>query len=221
MQLTQRKRQQALLLWGAIILITIISLFIVIVINKNRRLAVQKRINTILLRRREQKAHAIEITELEQELGNKTKQIIDQQLLSDNQISMEKSEKEQLLQQYRNLQKQFARFILRDSDLLQKLNPENKVQPLTPDEWNQLAVVINQKSDNSIINLRNDFPELSEMDIQLCMLTLLGLSNVQIADVLKRTSSTIKKRKHNIKTAIFGVQDTNIHFEFILRRLCS
>ena len=221
MQLTQRKRQQAILLWGAIFLIVVISVFIVIIINKNRRIAVQKRINTILLRRREQKAHAIAITELEQELDDKAKQIIDQQLLSDNQISMEKNEKEQLLQQYKNLQKQFARFILRDTDLLQKLNPEKQVQPLTPDEWDQLAVVINQNSDNSITNLRNDFPELSKTDIQICMLTLLGLSNVQIADVLKRTSSTIKKRKHNIKTAIFGVQDTNIHFEFILRRLCS
>ena len=221
MQLTQRKRQQAILLWGAIIMIVVIAVFVVIVINKNRRIAVQKRINTILLRRREQKAHVIAITELEQELNDKAKQIIDQQLLSDNQISMEKNEKEQLLQQYRNLQKQFTRFILRDTDLLQKLNSEKQVQPLTPDEWDQLAVVINQKSDNSIINLRNDFPELSKTDIQICMLTLLGLSNVQIADVLKRTSSTIKKRKHNIKTAIFGVQDTNIYFEFILRRLCS
>ena len=50
---------------------------------------------------------------------------------------------------------------------------------------------------------------------------MLGLSNTQISEVLERTSSTVKKRKHNIKTAIFGVQDTNIHFEIILRRLCS
>ena len=221
MQLAQRKRQQAILLWGAIIMIVVIAVFVVIVINKNRRIAVQKRINTILLRRREQKAHVIAITELEQELNDKAKQIIDQQLLSDNQISMEKNEKEQLLQQYRNLQKQFTRFILWDTDLLQKLNPEKQVQPLTPDEWDQLAVVINQNSDNSIINLRNDFPELSKTDIQICMLTLLGLSNVQISVILKRTSSAIKKRKHNIKTAIFGVQDTNIYFEFILRQLCS
>ncbi|MBO4452172.1 MAG: hypothetical protein J5770_07140 [Bacteroidaceae bacterium] len=221
MQLTQGKRQQAIVLWGTIILIVVISVFIVIIINKNRRIAVQKRINTILLRRREQKAHAMAITELEQELNEKTKQVIDQQIISDNQISMEKNEKEKVLQQYKNLQKQFARFILRDTDLLQKINPEKQVQPLTPDEWEQLAVVINQKSNNSIINLHNDFPELSNTDIKICMLTLLGLSNSQIADVLERTSSAIKKRKHNIKTAIFGVQDTNIYFEFILRQLCS
>ena len=177
--------------------------------------------NTILLRRREQKTHAMEISELEQELYEKTKQVIDQQIISDNQISMEKNEKEKVLQQYKNLQKQFARFILRDTDLLQKINPEKQVQPLAPDEWEQLAIVINQKSNNSIINLHNDFPELSNTDIKICMLTLLGLSNSQIADVLERTSSAIKKRKHNIKTAIFGVQDTNIYFEFILRQLCS
>ena len=221
MQLTQGKRQQAIVLWGTIILIVVISVFIVIIINKNRRIAVQKRINTILLRRREQKAHAMAITELEQELNEKTKQVIDQQIISDNQISMEKNEKEKVLQQYKKLQKQFARFILRDTDLLQKINPEKQVQPLTPDEWEQLAIVINQKSNNSIINLHNDFPELSNTDIKICMLTLLGLSNSQIADVLERTSSAIKKRKHNIKTAIFGVQDTNIYFEFILRQLCS
>ena len=221
MQLSQRKRQQAIILWGTIILIVVIAVFIVIIINKNRRIAVQKRMNTILLHRREQKAHTMKITELKQELNEKTKQVIDQQIISDNQISMEKNEKEKVLQQYKNLQKQFARFILRDTDLLQKINPEKQVQPLTPDEWEQLAVVINQKSNNCIINLHNDFPELSKADIKICMLTLLGLSNSQIADVLERTSSAIKKRKHNIKTAIFGVQDTNIYFEFILRQLCS
>ena len=221
MQLSQEKRLQAIVLWGTIILIVVISVFIVIIINKNRRIAVQKRMNTILLRRREQKTHAMEISELEQELYEKTKQVIDQQIISDNQISMEKNEKEKVLQQYKNLQKQFARFILRDTDLLQKINPEKQVQPLAPDEWEQLAIVINQKSNNSIINLHNDFPELSNTDIKICMLTLLGLSNSQIADVLERTSSAIKKRKHNIKTAIFGVQDTNIYFEFILRQLCS
>ena len=123
--------------------------------------------------------------------------------------------------QYNQLQEQFAKFVLRDTDLLQKINPEKQVGPLTPNEWEQLAIVINQNNNNCIFNLRNDFPELSETDIRICMLTMLGLSNTQISEVLERTSSTVKKRKHNIKTAIFGVQDTNIHFEIILRRLCS
>ena len=221
MQLSQRKRQQAIILWGTIILIVVIAVFIVIIINKNRRIAVQKRATTVLLRKRDYQKHITEISKYEQALNDKVQQIINLQINSNNHLSTEKAEKAQLLLQYNQLQEQFAKFVLRDTDLLQKINPEKQVEPLTPNEWEQLAIVINQNNNNCIFNLRNDFPELSETDIRICMLTMLGLSNTQISEVLERTSSTVKKRKHNIKTAIFGVQDTNIHFEIILRRLCS
>ena len=221
MQLSQRKRQQVIILWGTIILIVVIAVFIVIIINKNRRIAVQKRATTVLLRKRDYQKHITEISKYEQALNDKVQQIINLQINSNNHLSTEKAEKAQLLLQYNQLQEQFAKFVLRDTDLLQKINPEKQVGPLTPNEWEQLAIVINQNNNNCIFNLRNDFPELSETDIRICMLTMLGLSNTQISEVLERTSSTVKKRKHNIKTAIFGVQDTNIHFEIILRRLCS
>ena len=218
MQLAQHKRQQAFMLWGAIILIIVISVFVVVIYHKNLKIVRQKRVNTILLRRRERAEHTKAINDQKQLFTEKIVHLTDQILELQHRQQKEKTVNAQIQHQLQDMQHLLTEMILKGTTFMQKLNSSSPV-PLTNEEWRQLEVIINQKRNNIIANIRNDFPELSLLDFKICMLTVLALSNTEIGLVLEHSQSSIKKHKHYIKTAKFGVQDTNIGFESILFEL--
>ncbi len=218
MQLAQHKRQQAFMLWGAIILIVVISVFVVIIYHKNLKIACQKRVNAILLRRRDRAEHTKAINDQKQSFTERIVHLTDQILELQHRQQKEKMVNVQIQRQLQDMQNLLAEMILKGTTFMQKLDSYSPV-PLTDEEWHQLEVIINQKRNNIIANICNDFPKISPFDLRICMLTVLALSNTEIGLVLEHSQSSIKKHKHYIKTAIFGVQDTNIDFESILFEL--
>ncbi|MBR2153331.1 MAG: hypothetical protein IJ901_01770, partial [Bacteroidaceae bacterium] len=78
---------------------------------------------------------------------------------------------------------------------------------------------LNAINGNCIAHVRKDFPRLHEEDIQLCILTLLGLSNRAIGNIYGLTISAVQHRKLKLKKDGFGEPDADTTLEQVLTRV--
>ena len=110
-------------------------------------------------------------------------------------------------------------FILERTEVMKKLNQGgDSVIYLSPHEWSEIERTLNAIDSNRFANLREQYPNMQEDDIHLCILTRLGLSNRTIGNIYCITISAVQHRKLKLKKDVFGETNPNITLEQLLTK---
>jgi tetratricopeptide (TPR) repeat protein len=108
-------------------------------------------------------------------------------------------------------------FILERTEVLKKLNQGgDSLITLKPHEWNEIERTLNAIDNNRFAKIREQYPNMQEDDIRLCILTRLGLSNRTIGNIYCITISAVQHRKLKLKKDVFGETNPDITLEQIL-----
>ena len=107
--------------------------------------------------------------------------------------------------------------ILERTEALKKLN-QNDGSPITlnPHEWKEIERTLNAIDNNRFAHIREQYPNMQEEDIRLCILTRLGLSNRSIGNIYCISVSAVQHRKLKLKKEVFGESNPDITLEQIL-----
>ena len=76
---------------------------------------------------------------------------------------------------------------------------EYKEYALSKNQLLALRDAVDRHFDNFTQKLRNDYPELSNDDIDCCCLLLLGLKDVEVSALIQKDYTTINRRKHRFE----------------------
>ena len=110
-------------------------------------------------------------------------------------------------------------FILERTEVMKKLNQSgDTLITLKPHEWSEIERTLNAIDNNRFANLREQYPNMAEDDIRLCILTRLGLSNRTIGNIYCITISAVQHRKLKLKKDVFGETNPDITLEQILTK---
>ena len=108
-------------------------------------------------------------------------------------------------------------FILERTEAMKKLNQSSdSLIYLSPHEWSEIERTLNAIDNNRFANLREQYPNMQEDDIRLCLLTRLGISNRTIGNIYCITISAVQHRKLKLKKEVFGESNPDITLEQIL-----
>ena len=109
-------------------------------------------------------------------------------------------------------------FILERTEVMKKLNQSgNSLIYLSPHEWSEIERTLDAIDNNRFANLREQYPNMQEDDIRLCLLTRLGISNRTIGNIYCITVSAVQHRKLKLKKDVFGESSPDITLEQILK----
>ena len=110
-------------------------------------------------------------------------------------------------------------FILERTEVMKKLNQGgDSLIYLSPHEWSEIERTLNAIDNNRFANIREQYPNMQEDDIRLCILTRLGISNRTIGNIYCITISAVQHRKLKLKKEVFGETNPDITLEQILRK---
>ena len=110
-------------------------------------------------------------------------------------------------------------FILERTEVMKKLNQSgDSLVTLKPHEWSEIERTLNAIDNNRFANIREQYPEMTEDDIRLCILTRLGISNRAIGNIYCITVSAVQHRKLKLKKDVFGETNPDITLEQILTK---
>ena len=110
-------------------------------------------------------------------------------------------------------------FILERTEVIKKLNQGgDSLIYLSPHEWSEIERTLNAIDNNRFANIREQYPNMQEDDIRLCILTRLGISNRTIGNIYCITISAVQHRKLKLKKEVFGETNPDITLEQILRK---
>ena len=108
-------------------------------------------------------------------------------------------------------------FILERTEVMKKLNQGgDSIIYISPHEWGEIERTLNAIDNNRFANLREQYPNMQEDDIRLCLLTRLGISNRTIGNIYCITISAVQHRKLKLKKDVFGESNPDITLEQIL-----
>ena len=108
-------------------------------------------------------------------------------------------------------------FILERTEVLKKLNQsDDSAITIYPHDWSEIERTLNAVDNNRFAKIREEYPNLQEDDIRLCILTRLGLSNRTIGNLYCITVSAVQHRKLKLKKDVFGESNPDITLEQIL-----
>jgi hypothetical protein len=108
-------------------------------------------------------------------------------------------------------------FILERTEVLKKLNQGgDSLITLSPHEWAEIERTLNAIDGNRFAKIREQYPNMQEDDIHLCILTRLGLSNRTIGNIYCITVSAVQHRKLKLKKEVFGESSPDVTLEQIL-----
>jgi len=109
--------------------------------------------------------------------------------------------------------------ILERTEVIKKINQMSDSRiTLNPREWSEIERTLNAIDNNRFANIREQYPDMQEEDIRLCILTRLGLSNRIIGNIYCITISAVQHRKLKLKKDVFGENDPDVTLEQILTR---
>ena len=141
------------------------------------------------------------------------------QLQEKRQLQQEAEHQKTLLYQANEVVTFLQNFILERSEVIKKLNQGgDSLITLKPHEWSEIERTLNAIDNNRFANLREQYPNMQEDDIRLCILTRLGLSNRTIGNIYCITISAVQHRKLKLKKDVFGESNPDITLEQILRK---
>ena len=134
------------------------------------------------------------------------------------QLQQEADYQKTLLHQANEVVTFLQNFILERTEVMKKLNKGgDSLITLSEHEWSEIERTLNAIDNNRFANLREQYPDMQEDDIRLCILTRLGLSNRTIGNIYCITISAVQHRKLKLKKEIFGETNTDITLEQILK----
>ena len=132
-------------------------------------------------------------------------------------LQQEAEHQKTLLHQANEVVTLLQNFILERTDVLKKLNQSgDSLITLHPHEWNEIERTLNAIDNNRFAKIREQYPNMQEDDIRLCILTRLGLSNRTIGNIYCITVSAVQHRKLKLKKDVFGESNPDITLEQIL-----
>ena len=135
------------------------------------------------------------------------------------QLQQEAEYQQTLLHQANEVVAFLQNFILERSEVMKKLNQSgDSLIYLKPQEWNEIERTLNAIDNNRFANLREQYPNMQEDDIRLCILTRLGISNRTIGNIYCITISAVQHRKLKLKKDVFGESNPDITLEQILTK---
>ena len=133
------------------------------------------------------------------------------------QLQQEAEHQKTLLHQANEVVTFLQGVILERTEVLKKLNQSgDSLIYLTPHEWSEIERTLNAIDDNRFAKIREQYPNMQEDDIRLCILTRLGLSNRTIGNIYCITISAVQHRKLKLKKDVFGESNPEITLEQIL-----
>ena len=134
------------------------------------------------------------------------------------QLQQEAEHQKALLHQANEVVAFLQNFILERTEVMKKLNQtDDSIIYLNTHEWNEVERTLNAIDNNRFANLREQYPNMTEDDIRLCILTRLGLSNRTIGNIYCITISAVQHRKLKLKKDVFGETNPDITLEQILK----
>ena len=187
-------------MYGRTILIVIIAALIVLLLVV---MALRYRIRML----RQQREY--EQSRLENEL------LIQEQ--EKRQLQQEAEHQKTLLHQANEVVTFLQNFILERMEVMKKLNQSgDSLIYLSEHEWSEIERTLNAIDNNRFANLREQYPNMQEDDIRLCILTRLGISNRTIGNIYCITISAVQHRKLKLKKEVFGETNPDVTLEHIL-----
>jgi len=134
------------------------------------------------------------------------------------QLQQEAAHQKTLLHQSNEVVAFLQNFILERTEVMKKFNQgSDSLIHLSQHEWAEIERTLNAIDNNRFANLREQYPNMTEDDLRLCILTRLGLSNRTIGNIYCITISAVQHRKLRLKKDVFGESDPDITLEQILR----
>ena len=145
----------------------------------------------------------------------------------ENELLIQEQEKRQLQQDAAHQKAQLHQanevvaflqnYILERTEIIKKLNQSgDSLIILKPHEWSEIERTLNAIDNNRFAHIREQYPEMQEDDIRLCILTRLGISNRTIGNIYCITISAVQHRKLKLKKDVFGESNPDITLEQIL-----
>ena len=135
------------------------------------------------------------------------------------QLQQEADHQKTLLHQANEVVTFLQNFILERTEVMKKLNKGgDSLITLSEHEWSEIERTLNAIDNNRFTNLREQYPDMQEDDIHLCILTRLGLSNRTIGNIYCITISAVQHRKLKLKKEVFGETNPDITLEQLLNR---
>ena len=132
-------------------------------------------------------------------------------------LQQEAEHQKTLLHQANEVVAFLQNFILERTEVMKKLNQGgDSLIYLSPHEWNEIERTLNAIDNNRFAHIREQYPDMTEDDIRLCILTRLGLSNRTIGNIYCITISAVQHRKLKLKKDTFGESNPDITLEQIL-----
>ncbi|MBR6826969.1 MAG: hypothetical protein IKM76_02250 [Prevotella sp.] len=134
------------------------------------------------------------------------------------QLQQEAEHQKTLLHQTNEVVAFLQSFILERTEVIKKLNQSgDSLITLSLHEWSEIERTLNAIDNNRFAHLREQYPDMTEDDIRLCILTRLGLSNRTIGNIYCITVSAVQHRKLKLKKDVFGESNPDITLEQILK----
>ena len=132
-------------------------------------------------------------------------------------LQQEAAHQKTLLHQANEVVAFLQNFILERTEVLKKLNKsDDSLITLNPHEWSEIERTLNAIDNNRFAHIREQYPNMQEDDIRLCILTRLGLSNRTIGNIYCITISAVQHRNLKLKKDVFGESNPDITLEQIL-----
>ena len=144
-------------------------------------------------------------------------------------MQAQRQEKQQLLQEAKHQKAQLHQaneviaflqtFILERTEIMKKLNQRgDSLIYLSPHEWSEIERTLDAIDNNRFAKIREQYPNMQEDDIHLCLLTRLGISNRNIGNIYCISISAVQHRKLKLKKDVFGESNPDVTLEQILTR---
>ena len=144
-------------------------------------------------------------------------------------MQAQRQEKQQLLQEAKHQKAQLHQaneviaflqtFILERTEIMKKLNQRgDSLIYLSPHEWCEIERTLDAIDNKRFAKLREQYPNMQEDDIHLCLLTRLGISNRNIGNIYCISISAVQHRKLKLKKDVFGESNPDVTLEQILTR---
>ncbi len=132
-------------------------------------------------------------------------------------LQQEADHQKTLLHQANEVVTFLQNYILERTEVIKKLNQSgDSLINLSQYEWSEIERTLNAIDNNRFANIREQYPNMQEDDIRLCILTRLGLSNRTIGNIYCITISAVQHRKLKLKKDVFGESSPDVTLEQIL-----
>ena len=103
-------------------------------------------------------------------------------------------------QRLRDRETYLSNLLIKDIRVIKNL--KDKKSPINILQWDEIKKNIDLLFDNYTIRLSQVIPSMTESDLQVCCLIKLRFSNLDIADILNISPTSVSKRKFRLKERI-------------------